>query len=61
MTLSIWVSCAILNMIIITIRQFQEPVSKDAFISGLVRNAIMGPVSTAGMILSVGGFFHRKA
>ena len=61
MTLSIWITCAILNVIIISIRQAQEPVDKNAFISATVRNALLGPISTVGILLSVGGFFHRKA
>ena len=58
--LSIWISCAVLNVIIIGMRQLQEPVSKNALVSAVVRNAILGPVSTIGLVLSGIGIFHRQ-
>ena len=56
-----WNTCAVINAVATTIRQKQEPVSKEAFRGAVLRGVVMGPVFTGGLLLSMGGFFHRKS
>jgi hypothetical protein len=55
----IWLVTAIINMLVISVRQKQEPVSKNAYKSALIRSVIMGPVWTVGLLASVAGLMHK--
>lgn len=60
-TIHVWAISALLNMIIITIRQMEDPVTRDAFRSSLFRSVFLGPIWTGGLLLSLSGVLFRKS
>lgn len=60
MFLTTWLICSIINATVVSYFQYTNPVCTKAHISSLIRNILLGPISTAGCIIFISYMMARE-
>lgn len=52
--------CSMINITVVTVRQFQEPVCDKAHYESMLYNGLLGPISTFGCLILLGYLTYKK-